>query len=168
VTARAIPIAQVVTTRGRSIAAVWLIVGGAALVVAGFFLPWFQGDGVFALRTLSGFGLARDLHTLTSSMETVTGGSLSPLLFYIAPAGAVGAAIYTALAGKSGVSRLFSVTAGLYGLALAAAVLVVAMTPVTDATRLLGAPSWGLGVTAFGAAVMVAVGLWRGERDNGA
>jgi len=136
------------------------------LVVAGFFLPWVQGDGVFALRTFSGFGLARDLHTITSSIETVTGGSLTPLLFYIAPAGAVGIAVYTALAGVSALSRMLSTGVGVYALALAVLVLVIAMTPVTDATRLLGTPSWGLGVTVAGGALLVAGGLRRNAPDD--
>ena len=148
--------------------ALTLIVGGVGLVLVGFFLPWFQGDGVFALRTFSGFGLARDLHTLTTSMETVTGGSLTPLLFYLAPAGAVGVALYTVLAGASAISKLLALLVGVYTLAGVMAALVVAMTAVTDVDRYLGAPSWGLGVTVAGAMLMVAGGVMGGKRDGGA
>ena len=165
-TAHPVVLAQAVTAASRPIAGAILTVTGAALVVAGFFLPWFQGDGVFALRTFSGFGLARDLHTLTTSMETVTGGSLTPLLFYIAPACAVGVALYVVLAGMSAVSRLLALVVGAYTLALAIVALVVATTTVTDADRYLGAPSWGLGITAFGAALMLAGRLMRREWDD--
>src|SRR5688572_11808070 len=140
-----------------------LIVGGAVAVLVGFFLPWFQGDSVFALRTFSGFGLARDLHTLTST-EIVTGSSLAPLLFYIAPAGAVGVALYALLAGMSSVARLLALVVGAYILAVVIGALVVATTALTDADRYLGAPSWGLGVTVAGAALMLAGALRRGER----
>ena len=166
-TARPVVLAQAVTASGRPIAGVMLTVIGACLVVAGFFLPWFEGDGVFALRTFSGFGLARDLHTLTTSMRTVTGGSLSPLLFYIAPAGAVGVASYAVLAGMSAVTRLLTFVLGLYTLLVAIGALIIATTAVTDADRYMGTPSWGLGVTAIGAVLMLAGGWWRGEPDAG-
>lgn len=160
------PIKQKVTNGGHSIAAGWLIVAGAALVVAGFFLPWFEGDGVFALRTFSGFGLARDLHTLTTSMETVTGGSLTPLLFYLAPAGAVGVALYAVLVGASAISKLLALLVGIYTLAVVTVAIVVAMTALTDAGRYLTAPSWGLGVTGAGALLMVAGGVMHSEPND--
>ncbi len=142
---------------------------GATLVVVGFFLPWFRGDGVFALRTFSGFGLARDLHTLTTSMGTVAGGSLTPLLFYIAPAGAVGVALYVVLAGaSSGVARLLALLLGIYTFAVTIGALIIAMTPVINVDRYLGRPSWGLGVTAIGATLLMASALWRSERDEDA
>ncbi len=141
-----------------------LIMIGGVLVVVGFFLPWFHGDGIFALRTFSGFGLARELRTLTTSIDTVRGGALSPLLFYIAPAGAVGVALYTVLAEASTVSKALSFVAGTYTLALVAVALVLATTTLTDAGRYLGAPSWGLGVTVAGAMLMLASGFRHGAQ----
>jgi hypothetical protein len=141
------------------------VIVGATLVVVGFFLPWFQGGSVFALHTFSGFGLARDLHTLTASTDIVTGSSLAPLLFYIAPAGAVGVALYAVLAGMSWVARLLMFVLGVYTIAVVIGALFVATTALTDADRYLGAPSWGLGVTVAGAALMLVGGLWRGEHD---
>jgi hypothetical protein len=168
VTARSVVLAHTVTASSRPIAGAVLAVIGAVLIVAGFFLPWFEGDGMFALRTFSGSGLARDLHTLTASMETVMGGALTPLLFYIVPAGAVGVALYSVLAGMSAVTRLLTLVLAVYTLAVAFVALVLATTAVTDADRYLGAPSWGLGVTMLGAALMLAGGIRRGERDEGA
>ena len=132
-----------------------LTLAGAVLIVAGFFLPWLQGDGVFAMRTFSGFDFATVAHNVVRGMAVSSTQSLAPALFYFAPAAAIGVASYATLAPGSGPGRLAALTVGCYTLCLVIAALVLALTPISQATRLLGPPSWGLMVTALGALTLV-------------
>src|ERR1700730_9508418 len=69
----------------------------AALVTAGFFLPWLQGAGIVSERCFGGFALARVARDLGPDPLLLSLPGL-PLVLYLVPALVLNAALLFALA----------------------------------------------------------------------
>lgn len=140
-------------------------VAAAALVVGGFFAPWMEGAGPLDLRTFSGFDFARLMRNFEIAADSAaeTGGVRgAALALYLAPALAVNGALLHQLRGfeimrAAGGPAL--IAGGAYAAWVLAVVLLLSQAPVNDFERVVGTPSWGYGLTAVGAAALVAVGL---------
>ena len=122
-----------------------LAVSGAALIVWGFFLPWFEGQRV-AGRDFSGFDLAR----LVRNFEVVATSSseegqlrLTAVVLYLAPALAVNGAVFAVVPPlRAWAAWALGVGAG-YVLFVLVASGVLAVVSWTELERVMG--QWAIG-----------------------
>jgi len=132
---------------------------GAALLVAGFFLPWLDGTGEFAARDFSGFDLARlvrNFEIVASSSSEAGQMRATALVLYAAPALAVNAAVIGLMPAERVIRAGAALLAAVYGLGVLVTAAVLASVSWTDLDGVLGAPMPGwfastAGVVALGA-----------------
>lgn len=141
-------------------------IAAAALVCAGFFLPWMDGAGPFALRSFSGFDFARLVRNFEITADTASSSAQvrgSAVAIYLVPAAAVNAAVLHALARFAGLSRRAAaaalVIASAYVLAVLGLVLVLSLAPLNGFASAVGLPSWGFALTLAGALALGGEGL---------
>jgi len=136
------------------------------LVLVGFFQPWMDGAGVFALRSFSGLDFARLLRNLEIAADS-TGDrgqiTATALAIYLVPALAVNAAVLSQLSASvrplHRAAGVASLVAGAYSLALLTFILLLSVTPINDFSRVVGAPSWGFWLTLSGALGLALLGV---------
>lgn len=138
---------------------------GAALVFGGFFLPWMDGSGPFALRTFSGFDFARLVRNFEITSESTQATAEvrgAAIVMYLIPAAAVNAAVLNLSTSLTGLPpRIVAwavVACAAYILVVLSLLLVLSLFPLNDFESAVGLPTWGFGVTLGGALLMGWVG----------
>lgn len=126
-------------------------------MVVAFFLPWMAGEDVFALRTFTGFDLARLVRnfeiTATSTPETsrVRAGAVA---LYLLPALAINGAVLHQLRSFNSHLRLPAIGAMVvaigYGVLVLTTVLLFSFVAINDFEKYVGAPRAGFYLSAAG------------------
>jgi hypothetical protein len=150
----------------RSVGAAILAVGGAVLVVLGFFLPWFEGAAEFVGRDFSGFDLAR----LVRNFEIVADSSseegrlrVTAVVLYMVPALAANGATFAVVPPlRAWAPVALGIGAG-YGLFVLVCAGVLTVVSWTELERVMG--EWAIGylMSVFGATLLgvAAIVAWR-------
>lgn len=131
---------------------------GAALIVAGFFLPWVGGAAEFASRDFTGFDLARlmrNFEVVASSSSDAGKFTLTAVVLYLVPALAVNGAVLVWLADSRRLASGALALAALYGAAVLGGVAAISSIGDSDAERVLGGLMAGFGSSGLGAALLL-------------
>lgn len=129
---------------------------GAALIVAGFFLPWVDGSAEFASRDFTGFDLARllrNLEIVASSSNDAGKFTLTAVVLYLVPALAVNGAVMAWLADSPRLAGGALLIAAVYAAGVLAGVAAISSLGDSDAERVLGGLMAGFGCSGLGAAL---------------
>ena len=140
----------------------------AAVTVAAFFLPWMDGAQALRFHSFSGFDFARLIRNFEITAESQSeAGQIraTALLIYLMPALVVNSAVLRLVRRAAGIPATAvaysSLAAGGYGLVVLSTVVFLSVVQVNDFAGVVGAPRYGLLISALGCAVLLGVGLAR-------
>lgn len=143
-------------------------VGAAALVFAGFFLPWMAGAGPFETRAFSGFDFARlvrNFEIIADSLSSTAPIRGTAIAIYLMPALAINGAILHIFAAFAKLPRRLVgwalVLGGAYSLTMLAILLFFSLAPFTPFEATVGLPRWGF-VSSLSGGLLLA---WLGQQE---
>ncbi len=144
--------------------------GGAALLLAGFFESWFEGTAEFAGRDFSGFDLARLVRNFEIASSAAEAGRLriAAAVLYLLPALGVNAGVFAWFPVSARTAALVVGGSALYAAFILLAVAFLSAASITDLAGVLGGPQRGFWLSASGAALLgmsAALTFLRQRRD---
>jgi len=133
-----------------------LAMGGAALLLAGFFEPWFGGAAEFAARDFSGFDLARLVRNfeIASSPEDAGRLRIATAVLYLVPALGINAGVFVWFPVSGRAVALVVGGSALYAALVLLGVAFLSAASVTDLADVLGGPQRGFWLSATGAGLL--------------
>lgn len=138
-----------------------LVLAGAALVVAGFFAPWMNGDGPLSYRAFSGADFAQLIRNFEITSDTTASMAqirASAVMLYLVPALAANAAalrVLRACGGHAAWALWSGRVAASYAIATLVLLLVLSVAPVNEFAPSVGSPSWGFALIVAGALALL-------------
>lgn len=133
-----------------------LAAGGAALLLAGFFEPWFAGTAEFAARDFSGFDLARLVRNFEIASSSDEAGRLraAAAVLYLVPALGINACVFAWFPMPAPTAALVVGASSLYAAFVLLTVALLSAASITELAPVLGGPQRGFWLSLAGAGLL--------------